>query len=52
VNGWFRPEQSLAGFLEEYSLAGGVHHLALVYGPHRETLRHVGRLLGVETVVI
>lgn len=52
VSGWFRPRSRLAGFLEEYSRAGATHHSALVYGPWLEALRHVGRLLDVETVVV
>lgn len=52
VNGWFRPQSRLARFLEQYSLAGATHHSALVYGPQLEALRHVGRLLGIETVII
>jgi L-arabinose isomerase len=52
VNGWFRPQSRLAPFLEQYSLAGATHHSALVYGPHLDGLRHVGRLLGIETVII
>lgn len=52
VNGWFRPQARLASFLEQYSLAGATHHSALVYGPQLDVLGHVGRLLGIETVII
>jgi L-arabinose isomerase len=46
VHGWFRPEESLEGFLTAYSEFGGTHHAALVYSGEIDVLQKFGRIMG------
>ena len=52
VNGWFSPDVSLETFLERYSAVGATHHSVLVYGDELETLKSLGKFLGVDTEII
>ena len=46
VNGWFRPDGSVADYLERFSRLGGTHHSALVYGAHMEELAMFAHCMG------
>lgn len=46
VNGWFRPNGSVADYLERFSRLGGTHHSALVYGDCMDELAVFARCMG------
>lgn len=46
VNGWFRPNGSVADFLERFSRLGGTHHSALVYADCIDELAMFARCMG------
>ncbi len=50
VNGWFRPNGTVADFLERFSRLGGTHHSALVYGDTQEELEMFARCMGFRFV--
>ena len=52
IRGWFRPEISIADFLEEYSRLGGTHHSAMIYGDVTEDLIRFGEIMGWNTAVL
>jgi len=52
TQGWYRPCNPLAEFLEAYSDAGGTHHSALVYGADIRELAAFGKMMGFEVHVI
>ena len=46
VNGWFRPNGTVADYLEQFSRLGGTHHSALVYGECMGELEMFARCMG------
>ncbi|MCE5190023.1 MAG: hypothetical protein LLF75_12700 [Eubacteriales bacterium] len=46
VNGWFRPDGTVANYLERFSRLGGTHHSALVYGECIDELAMFARCMG------
>lgn len=52
VNGWFRPERDLSGFLEAYSKVGATHHSVLVYGDIMEEMKLVGEFLDIPVNIL
>jgi L-arabinose isomerase len=52
VNGWFKPEMELSGFLEAYSVFGGTHHSVLVYGDVRDEMRLLAKYLRIGINII
>ena len=52
IRGWVKPAMPLETFLEAYSYHGGTHHCALVLGDRRNELRAMGRVAGLEAVVL
>lgn len=52
VNGWFKPQGALEGFLERFSYAGGTHHSVLVYGSCLAELRAFALALDFDCLVI
>lgn len=52
INGWFKPNCTVAQFLEQFSRAGGIHHIVLAYGDTYESLRCFGKFMGFNTITI
>jgi L-arabinose isomerase len=50
TRGFFKPDA--VTFLKRWLAAGPTHHFALGIGRHAETIRKVGEVLGIESVVI
>ena len=46
--GWFKPQNSISTFLEDYSKLGGTHHLSLVYGDMRKMAEAFAESMGFE----
>lgn len=52
IRAWARPGRSLPDFLERYSRAGGTHHSVLILGKRVEAVQAMGRLVGIDSLVI
>lgn len=50
THGWFGPD--LRGFLKRWVVEGPTHHFALGIGHHAETIRSLGDVLGIESVIV
>lgn len=50
TRGYFEPDP--VTFLKRWLAEGPTHHFALGVGHHAETLRRIGGLLGIETVIV
>ena len=52
VNGWFKPQTPLAGFLEKFSRAGGTHHSVLCYADCLGAMTGFASAMGFECIII
>lgn len=52
IRAWIRPLMAVPEFLEAYSRAGGTHHSALVLGDHVEDVVALGRVSGLDVVLM
>jgi L-arabinose isomerase len=48
----FSPDGDLCDFLTRFSMEGGSHHQALAYGRLAESIKKIGKIMGVECSVV
>lgn len=52
MRGWIKPEKTTAEFLEALSENGVTHHSILVYDARVKELCYLGKLLGIQTIIV
>jgi L-arabinose isomerase len=48
----FKPNCPLAECLKRYSMVGGTHHQSLTYGKRAKEIAALGRLMGIEAIIL